>query len=97
LRFTAGFEHPLNIGCISAGRNGTWDGKDDSIYFGFITATTVGYGDLHPRKNACKFVAIIPSIVGLIMTGILVALSLAAMGRQNPIRIPRGRPTAQIF
>jgi hypothetical protein len=80
LRFTAGFEHPLNIGCISAGRNGTWDGKDDSIYFGFITATTVGYGDFHPTKSSCKFVAIMISIVGLVMTGILVAISLEAVG-----------------
>jgi voltage-gated potassium channel len=71
----------LTIICLAlwVGRQEKW-GKGDSIYFGFITATTVGYGDFHPRKNSCKFVAIMISIVGLIMTGILVALSLEAVG-----------------
>jgi voltage-gated potassium channel len=70
----------LAITCLAlwVGRQEKW-GKGDSIYFGFITATTVGYGDFHPRKNSCKFVAILISIVGLIMTGILVALSLEAV------------------
>jgi voltage-gated potassium channel len=71
----------LTIICLAlwVGRQEKW-GKGDSIYFGFITATSVGYGDFHPRKNSCKFVAILISIVGLIMTGILVALSLEAAG-----------------
>jgi voltage-gated potassium channel len=61
------------------GKQEKW-GKGDSIYFGFVTATTVGYGDFHPTKNSSKFVAILISIVGLIMTGILVAISLEAVG-----------------
>jgi voltage-gated potassium channel len=71
----------LVIICLALwiGKQEKW-GKGDSIYFGFITATTVGYGDFHPKKNWSKFVAIIISIVGLIMTGILVALSLEAVG-----------------
>ena len=60
------------------GKQETW-GKGDSIYFGFITATTVRYGDFHPTKNSSKFLAILISIVGLIMTGILVALSIEAV------------------
>ena len=70
----------LVIICLALwiGKQEKW-GKGDSIYFGFITATTVGYGDFHPKNNSSKFVAIIISIVGLIMTGILVALSLEAV------------------
>ena len=30
----------------------------DSIYYAFITATTVGYGDFHPKTRVAKFVAI---------------------------------------
>lgn len=60
------------------GRQEKW-GKGDSIYFGFITATTVGYGDFHPKKNSSKFLTIVISLVGLIMTGILVALSIEAV------------------
>lgn len=71
----------LVIICLALwiGKQEQW-GKGDSIYFGFITATTVGYGDFHPKKNSSKFAAITISIVGLIMTGILVALSLEAVG-----------------
>jgi voltage-gated potassium channel len=70
----------LVIICLAlwVGTQEKW-GKGDSIYFGFITATTVGYGDFHPKKNSSKFAAIIISIVGLIMTGILVAISLEAV------------------
>jgi hypothetical protein len=71
----------LVIICLALwiGKQEKW-GKGDSIYFGFVTATTVGYGDFHPTKNSSKFVAIVISIVGLITTGILVALSLEAVG-----------------
>ncbi len=70
----------LVIICLALwiGKQEKW-GKGDSIYFGFITATTVGYGDFHPKKNSSKFAAIMISIVGLIMTGVLVALSLEAV------------------
>jgi len=71
----------LAIICLALwiGKREKW-GKGDSIYFGFVTATTVGYGDFHPTKNSSKFVAIMISVVGLIMTGILVAISLEAVG-----------------
>lgn len=71
----------LTVICLALwiGKQEKWN-KADSIYFGFITATTVGYGDFHPKTTSAKFIAIIISIVGLIMTGILVALSLEAVG-----------------
>ena len=62
-----------------------WIGKkegwslSDSLYFGFITATTVGYGDFHPKLNKCKYVAIVIALLGLILTGILVAISVEAV------------------
>ena len=52
--------------------------RSDALYFSFITATTVGYGDFSPQTNIGKFTAIIIAFLGLIMTGIVVALGVKA-------------------
>jgi Ion channel len=52
--------------------------RSDSVYYAFITATTVGYGDFHPRKRLSKTLAIVISFVGVVLTGIIVALALHA-------------------
>lgn len=69
---------------LTIGGMALWIGKQegwtrsDSLYFGFITATTVGYGDFHPQQNRCKYVAIVIALIGLILTGILVAVAVEA-------------------
>ncbi|PYX40186.1 MAG: two pore domain potassium channel family protein [Acidobacteria bacterium] len=50
----------------------------DSVYWSFITATTVGYGDVHPIKNKSKVTAIIIAFLGLTLTGILIAVAVQA-------------------
>lgn len=45
----------------------------DAVCFAFITATTVGYGDMRPTKPLARLLAILAAFVGLIMTGIIVA------------------------
>lgn len=63
---------------------GLWIGRleewaiEDALYFAFVTATTVGYGDLHPARRGSKFIAIAIAIVGILLTGLLVALALNA-------------------
>ena len=54
--------------------------RADSVYYAFITATTVGYGDFHPKKRLSKMLAVTISFVGLVLTGIIVALALHAVG-----------------
>lgn len=62
---------------ILVGRREGWS-IADSLYFGFITATTVGYGDMRPKHGHGKLLAIIIAFTGLILTGIVVALSVEA-------------------
>lgn len=50
----------------------------DAIYFAFVTATTVGYGDIHPRQRLSKLLAILTALIGLVATGIIVAIGLTA-------------------
>lgn len=50
----------------------------DALYHAFINATTVGYGDFHPSKTGSKALAIFLALVGLIFTGMVVAIALHA-------------------
>ena len=50
----------------------------DAMYHALIAATTVGYGDFHPRKKMAKILAIVIAFVGIIFTGIIVAIALHA-------------------
>ena len=50
----------------------------DSLYHAFINATTVGYGDFRPSLGRMKFLAIMLAFVGLVFTGMVVAIALHA-------------------
>jgi len=62
-----------------------WRGKQegwttsDSLYFGFITATTVGYGDFRRKQSRCKYVAIVIALLGLVTSGLPVAVAKEAL------------------
>ena len=51
----------------------------NGIYFAFITALTVGFGDLVPKSGAAKIITIILALIGLIVLGIVVAVSTHAL------------------
>ena len=59
------------------GRREGWS-RLDALYHAFIVATTVGYGDFHPRTRVSKILAIIIALVGIVFTGIVVAIALHA-------------------
>ena len=59
------------------GRHEAWS-KFDALYWSFITAITVGYGDFRPCKRVSKGLAILTALVGIIFTGIIVAVALHA-------------------
>ncbi len=48
----------------------------DSLYWTFITATTVGYGDIRPSRRVSRVLSILIAFVGLIFTGILVSIAV---------------------
>ena len=72
----------LLIGLIGyvIGRIEGWS-SFDGWYHAFINAATVGYGDLHPTKKLSKILAVALAIVGLVFTGIIIAVGLHAADR----------------
>ena len=68
--------------CISLmgyiiGRKEGWS-RFDALYHAFINATTVGYGDLYPKKKISKSLSVAIAFVGLIFTGIVIAIGVHA-------------------
>jgi hypothetical protein len=57
------------------GRKEGWS-SFDSLYWSFITATTVGYGDLRPQKKLSRILSILIALLGFMLTGILVAVAV---------------------
>lgn len=50
----------------------------DSLYWSFITATTVGYGDIRPTKHGSRILAILIAFLGLVLSGIIIAVAVNA-------------------
>lgn len=48
----------------------------ESFYWSFITATTVGYGDIRPTRRSSRVVSIVIGFAGLLFSGILVAVAV---------------------
>jgi voltage-gated potassium channel len=76
---------PILIGMIAlivllgliVGRIESWS-KFNSIYWSFITALTVGYGDIKPSSKVSKIISVCVGCFGIMLGGILVAITLQA-------------------
>jgi voltage-gated potassium channel len=66
----------ISLGLI-VGRIESWT-KFDSIYWSFITALTIGYGDIKPTSKKSKIISVSVGGIGIILGGILVAIALHA-------------------
>jgi len=59
------------------GRIESWS-RFNALYWSFMTALTVGYGDLCPLKKKSKVYAILIAFIGFMLTGIFVAVTVTA-------------------
>jgi hypothetical protein len=59
------------------GKHEGWS-RSESFYWAFVTATTVGYGDFRPAKKRSRIIAIFTAVLGLLTTGIIIALGVYA-------------------
>jgi len=51
----------------------------EALYFSFITGLTVGYGDIVPHTAAGRFVAVLLGFIGILFTGVVVAVTVRAV------------------
>ena len=51
----------------------------DALYFTFVTGLTIGYGDIAPVTIAGRVVAILTGLVGILITGLIVAVAVYAV------------------
>ena len=51
----------------------------DAVYFTFVTALTIGYGDVVPRQALARLLAIVIGVSGLLLTGLITGIAVYAM------------------
>ena len=51
----------------------------DALYFTFVTGLTIGYGDIAPVTLAGRVVAILTGLLGILITGLIVAVAVYAL------------------
>ena len=56
---------------------------DDGLWWAVTTVPGVGYGDVYPMTGGGRVVGVILEIVGVLMFGLLVAMTAVAMKRQQ--------------
>lgn len=72
LLFLASFV--ILLGLI-VGRIEKWS-RFDAIYWAFITAATIGYGDILPKRKTSRILSILVGLTGIILSGIIVAVAV---------------------
>jgi hypothetical protein len=65
------------LGLITGIREGWTIG--DSFYYAFITAFTIGYGDLAPTYPLTKILSVAIGLFGFMFTGVLVAIAVESV------------------
>jgi hypothetical protein len=52
---------------------------DDAFYFTFVTALTIGYGDLVPKGFLARLIAMAIGFTGVLLTGLVAAVGVRAL------------------
>lgn len=51
----------------------------DTLYFAFVTGLTIGYGDIVMKTPGGRLIALMIGLVGILFTGLLVAILVYAV------------------
>ena len=51
----------------------------ETIYFTFVTALTIGYGDLAPKRITSRMIALAIGFSGILLTGLVAALGVRSL------------------
>jgi voltage-gated potassium channel len=57
------------------------EGFENAVYFAFITAFTVGFGDIAPHTRGGRIVTVLVAFMGLVIIGIVIAVAGEALER----------------
>jgi hypothetical protein len=49
------------------------------VYFAFVTALTIGYGDLSPTRHLTQALAVLLGFTGIVMTALLAGVAVRAL------------------
>ena len=52
----------------------------ESLYFAFVTALTIGYGDFSPTTLLGRVVSMVIGLCGLLLTALMAAMAVKALG-----------------
>jgi voltage-gated potassium channel len=82
---------------VIVGVSETWK-PFDAIYWAFITATTVGYGDVRPKNRFSRCVSVLIALVGVTFTGLIVALAInaATLSFKDVYLVDFGNPSIEL-
>lgn len=61
---------------------------DEVFYFTFVTGLTIGYGDITPKHVSARLLALVIGLAGIVLTGLVAAVSVQALGATDRDRSP---------
>jgi voltage-gated potassium channel len=71
---------------LIVGRIESWP-RFDALYWAFITALTIGYGDMRPVKRISRMISVLLGTFGIMLTGVLVAITVEASSNTFNIHV----------
>lgn len=68
----------------------------DAIYFSFISATTVGYGEMHPITACSKFVCVTQSFASFLFAVFIISVFLSNLNKTGFLNDAKKQSEAQV-